>query len=465
MKTLKQELFNFVYCPPLGWIKINIIIYRFQYDDVGMINITDTCPADIGPLGKTKFRVRGIFEYVKYWVKLGQLGPWWNKMAQLGAMAKFSNGTIWKSEFNITTSDAKLTTETTPYSNCTKGWHTLPSGKVICYIEALMNNDERKEYCGQMDAYEVEITSREDAQAFMYSMFKIAKLDQSSFAIGAKAKLVEDKYIWVWEHNGHEVLWNELDFFSGISPNSNDVAPAERQSLYMDIVNAPASDDQYLDTSPRFALNVKTGPSTNATHFICMKDGEGSVGNALKVFVTSLDADIHVNDVAGLLYNLKTPHRRQFPFELELTPDPNMRICKMMLSHVGRNFPCLKDPIFQYDSQIDTSFGLPAKVNLGMVANWGKFLYFIFITLHVHCTGSGPMDFDTILDSDSIQISVFVDVKSPGQDRNMNISHYITTSNQSEVVIISGASPNLMFHDTMVTTYIIFNIQIIFTML
>ena len=59
-----------------------------------------------------------------------------------------------------------------------------------------------------------------------------------------------------------------------------------------------------------------------------------------------------------------------------------MNIYRIRLAHVGKNFPCLKDPTYGYKSQQNSSainyysrdrtWGKGAKIDFDMISNWGK---------------------------------------------------------------------------------------------
>ena len=135
---------------------------------------------------------------------------------------------------------------------------------------------------------------------------------------------------------------------------------------------------------PYFDLHARAAPSSDATYFGCMKDGEGASATApsLSVWQEPIASSMMLQDTAEMVYTLKVPHRTQFPFSLLLAPSNKLEVCKIQVTHIGRNFPCLMDPTNTMRDKQNTSSiwyqkfsrsrGADAKISFDMVSNWGK---------------------------------------------------------------------------------------------
>lgn len=358
-----------------------------RFDDIGTYNVSQTCPTQLHKSGKNRFRARAIFEALP-----GQ-GTFFNGRPSvattLKAAAEFTNGSTWTADFDVSVYPTKLTTESSAFEDkngwlvCKNGWKVLPSGKSICYVESSKDLSARREQCEKAGAYLMELQTRDDYQAFLYFMFEIAKTATSSFALGAKAKQVGAETIWVWENSGDKVDVCAEGCFIKTSSDEVDVDAKSGNSLYMDIVNAPSSTTIYLQSLPYFDLHVRSASETDATYYICMKDGEGSSATAATLTARPVNpVSLNHLQIYKIDYTLKTGHRTQFPFSLTITPNNYMRVCRLKLSHVGKNFPCLKDPTYGYkgdqnSSEISYSLpsrksGMDASVRFDMVSNWGR---------------------------------------------------------------------------------------------
>ena len=70
-------------------------------------------------------------------------------------------------------------------------WFPLPSGKLICHQNALMQHEDAKNWCNMAGGYLAEITHRDDAQAILHAIWKATKdthKTSSRFRIGAIPK-------------------------------------------------------------------------------------------------------------------------------------------------------------------------------------------------------------------------------------------------------------------------------------
>ena len=102
----------------------------------------------------------------------------------------------------------------------------------------------------------------------------------------------------------------------------------------------------------------------------------------------------------------------------------DMKVCKLKLTHIGSNYPCLRDPATGYMKGQNVSkiryesawkeknkFAL---INFGKVANYGKIFLMnqnqkvVQFCLYYFPSGSGPYLKGHNLDHDTIQIAAFV---------------------------------------------------------
>ena len=388
----------------------------------------NTCPAQLHKKGRNKFRARGLFENIP-----GQTSFFSGSASvatKLKASATFMNGSTWTSDFDVTAYKSKLEVETIAYENinawlaCKDGWMTLPSGRPICYVQSSKDGASRKEMCEQAGAYLMEIRTWDEAQTFLSIMFEFAKESTSAFALGAIAKKVGDNTIWVWDKSGDEIEVCSHGCFIKTSSDSVDITAVEGKSLYFDIANAPSSSDKYMSKLPYFDLHVRAAPETDATYFFCMKDGEGSTSSAATLTVspvTNVNTAINAKayDIGEVDFTLKMAHGTQTPLTLVVKPENQetwARICRIKISHVGRNFPCFADPTYGYrTSQNSTElkyssnkrdWGDIAKFHVDMLSNWGKLS--LYVTVLLFFAGSGEVDYDQNNDADSIRITAIV---------------------------------------------------------
>ena len=362
--------------------------FRFLYPtnrfaDKGEISVANACPTQLHAKGRNSFKARAIFENLNKQSFNG--AP--SLTTDFKATATLTNGTTWTQDYTVTHYPNKLEQETNAFAalntlQCLLGWHTLPSGKVVCIVSSAKEGDARKQVCEDAGAYLMELTRRDDAQSFLYFMFRIASSSTEPVSVGAVVKTVDGKNVWVWERSGDEV--DVCQHGCILKSKIKMPEPAVAQSIYLDLVNSPtSSSEEYMSVHPYFDLHARAAPNTDATYFGCMKDGEGASATApsLSVWQEPITNMMH-QDAVELAFTLKVPHRTQFPFKLELAPSDNLRVCLMKVTHIGRNFPCLKDPTNTMKSSQNTSriiyefpsrpSGKKAEVNFDMVSNWGK---------------------------------------------------------------------------------------------
>ena len=369
----------------------------FRFEDTTEFSVTNIWPAQLSAKGKNNFRARAIFENLPAWFANESTD------VKLSSSITFLNGSTWSYDYNVNIYKAKkLATDSDAYKYkeswlvCKDGWKKLPSGKVICYVESSKDHTARKEYCEKAGAYLMEIRTRDEAQSLLYFMFTIAKTSTSSFALGAIAKTVGNQTVWVWEQSGEEVDGCAHGCLLKTSSEDVDVTPTAGMTLYMDPTNNPSSTSQYMDTLPYFDLYIRSAADTDATYFICMKDGENSAANAATFSISpksSTDAALSLKsfDIMEIDYTLKTAHRTQFPFSLEVSPGSSLKICKLKLKHVGKNFPCVTDPTYGFTKALsfstlqnstaleyyykDRQLGAKATLQFLMLSNWGRLDY------------------------------------------------------------------------------------------
>ena len=232
-------------------------------------------------------------------------------------------------------------------------WYPLPSGKMICHVGDFKLKAAAQTACQEAGGYLAEFQSRDDMQTLNYVMWsgrKASTKSASKFRVGAVAENMQ----WRWEQSGDMV-----DIGPGriIKPQDEDedLSAYDGQHLYLKLVgfNSAVS---YLNGLPYFDLYLDIGADAEE-EFICMKDGLGSAANFYQ-FNVALNDDNY--DSYGLLKKFKPGEiirdkmRVKIPSGISLRDvkfqgiaydDDMIRICKVFLSHVGRNFPCLRNPL------------------------------------------------------------------------------------------------------------------------
>ena len=118
---------------------------------------------------------------------------------------------------------------------------------------------------------------------------------------------------------------------------------------------------------------------------------------------------LQAEEVMEIHHDIKLPHGTQTPYKMinkpDSTPDwlricrleynsydfvscqnwklcKSMNICRIRLAHVGKNYPCVKDPTYGYKSSQNSStikynsrnrtWGISAFIDFDMISNWGK---------------------------------------------------------------------------------------------
>ena len=194
----------------------------------------------------------------------------------LTASVNFSNGSTWSTNFNFDALE-NLNNEDIFYADswlsCVGDkWHNLPSGRSICLINSISNNEDRRTVCRNAGGYLAEITNRDDAQALLYLMYQMNKNGEKStsiFAIGGKA--VDGQ--WIWMNSGKEV---EIGAGKLLKPTSEevDLYPYTDHYLYLSLFNPPSSSGQdFMSSPPYFDLFVTPGLDSEE-EFLCMRNGE-----------------------------------------------------------------------------------------------------------------------------------------------------------------------------------------------
>lgn len=345
--------------------------------------MTDTCPTAFDQEGRNTFKARAIIENLPSRFPV----PYTTSTSTVSSSAKLTNGTNWTQDFSMTSHTVKLETETTAFAvlnslECLTGWHSLPSGKMVCIVASSKDYTSRKAWCRDAGAYLMELTNLQDAQSFLYMMYTVALTSTESVALGAKAGT---NNTWVWEHSGEEVEVCTHGCILKTSSNLVDIAAVSGRALYLDFTNPPASSSMaYMSVLPYFELYTRTGAESDSTYFGCMKDGESSTATASVLTVSQDDGadQFYHQDISEVVYTLKTPHRTQFPFKLELAPQGGLRVCKIQVTHIGNNFPCLfnRDKFQSKENTSDIWYqsenrlgGYRAWAKFDMVSNWGRF--------------------------------------------------------------------------------------------
>ena len=330
---------------------------------------------------KHSFAARAILELLP-----GQTFPS-GLTSNLFGFATFPNNTSWNSSNSLYLYPERLQQETNAFSvqgtivHCLGGWQPLPSGKTFCYVEKSRERSSREETCKLGGGYILELLTREDMQTFVYLMHTIAKISTASIAIGAEAEVVGSTLTWVWQQSGREVSICQAGCLLQTSADVS-TSPALNSSLYLDLIMAPNPDDVFMADPPYFALQARAASSSEAAYFVCMKEGENSGATAPTLTINTDKETLAPFEVAKINFRLKTAHQTQFPFKLELQPSSHIRICKLAVTHIGANLPCLQNPGGQPQNGQNTSrmfytshkkeAGFSASIEFDMISNWGE---------------------------------------------------------------------------------------------
>ena len=343
-----------------------------EIDDRGEVRAT---------CARENFSARAIFELVS-----GGEYPS-GASSRLVAAASFPNGTSWTASHDLNLYSQKYQQETEAFSAqrtityCLGGWKPLPSGKSFCYVEYSRDKSSREEMCQLGGGYLLELLTREDLQTFVYLMHSIAKTSTSSVAIGAEVRSEGSTTKWVWQHSGKDVSLCTAGCLLQTSSESS-VVPTFDQSLYLDLIRAPTEEDVYMSKHPYFALQARASSSSDPSYFVCMKDGENSAATATTLTVSTTEDELTPLAVTKISFTLKTAHHTQFPFKLEVLPSKYLRVCKLSVTHIGSNLPCLRNPAGQPKTSQNSSRliysspkkkpGFSASIEFDMLANWGR---------------------------------------------------------------------------------------------
>ena len=274
---------------------LNVHFYRFE--DVATIKVPQTCPSQLKEKGENKFRARAFFENYfgqdHFFDKLGAGNLHLPKIiaeilstyisddtpTKLTATASFSNGSTWAAEFNFKAfkSETFYFHDRNGWLSCANNeWYSLPSGHVVCLVKEITKHESRKETCEKAGGFLAEITTRDDAQALMYIIYKLNKAGHKStgaFSVGAKAHNGR----WVWEKSGKDV---ELGIGQLLKPASTDVDlfPYPDTFLYLSLYNPPSSSgNSFMSDLPYFDLFAQPGGDAEE-EYLCMKKGGQGLG-------------------------------------------------------------------------------------------------------------------------------------------------------------------------------------------
>jgi len=155
------------------------------------------------------------------------------------------------------------------------GWHTLPSGNVVCYVMQALPSQDRKSFCNLLGGYLLELETAEDYSALVYYVWKLityfGKSNLTSIATGAITEPLLN-------NSGLVLLWREskglVDYsVQGMIRPAGSVTPTLQsgQTLFLKPFNY-ASNSTF---SPNFTLQGIL--SNGSSEFICMKPGTYNV--------------------------------------------------------------------------------------------------------------------------------------------------------------------------------------------
>jgi len=157
------------------------------------------------------------------------------------------------------------------WANCIGGWHTLPSGNIICYVGQALPLQNRTDFCNLLGGYVLELQTMEDYQALVYYMWKLisnfGKSNSTLVAVGAATESLQND-------TGNTLLWqysrNIVDYslYGIIRPIQNGTQNFQQdQILYLQPVNYENN------FNPNFKL-LGLLSNDSFSEFICMKPGK-----------------------------------------------------------------------------------------------------------------------------------------------------------------------------------------------
>ena len=321
------------------------------YNDIGTITVPRTCPSQLNETGHHTFRARAFFE--NYPQSSGYFSVAYPSplTTNLVASASFSNGSDWSSNFNVQLSPSAWDTarDHDSWMSCMDGeWFPLPSGKMVCHMGDFSKHEVARNVCRNAGGYLAELTNRDDMQTLNYIMWSGRKASVKSanrFRIGAVASSGQ----WRWEETGETVDMGPGRILKH-SDDTADLTAYDNTFAYLKLVGFSSS-YSYLNSLPYFDLYLEVGADTE-DEFLCMKDGLGSASDQYQFTVAPTEFEIYKpGEIIKNKFRLKIPHGTSRPqvkfqaFAYKMLDDVHIRMCKVFISHVGRNYPCVKNPM------------------------------------------------------------------------------------------------------------------------
>eukprot|EP00090_Calanus_glacialis_P002056 TRINITY_DN11545_c0_g1_i1.p1 TRINITY_DN11545_c0_g1~~TRINITY_DN11545_c0_g1_i1.p1 ORF type:complete len:1257 (-),score=209.03 TRINITY_DN11545_c0_g1_i1:263-3970(-) len=277
-----------------------------------------------------------------------------------------------------------------------------------------------------------EITTRDDAQTLLYIIYKLNKASKKSTGIFSLGAIAKDGR-WVWENSGKEV---EVGVGHLLKPASEDVDlfPYPDTFLYLSLYNPPSSSGQdFMKAIPYFDLFVQPGGDAEE-EFMCMKKGDGSAATAASVYMEPLESDLltmKLFDITMVKFNIKIPHGSGSIFKMKFIPSSGLKVCKVKVTHIGSNYPCMADPAKGYRTKGTNSTFLTYE------STWKEVGKTVLITSqNLRNYGSGPYLKGYTLDPDTVQVAAFVmgGDTAGGSSQNLKTSRYISSHESNNEV-------------------------------
>ena len=154
-------------------------------------------------------------------------------------------------------------------------------------------------------------------------------------------------------------------------------------------------------------VTASTTIDTNVLSGIELKSGM----TASDIFISNFNLPpLYVTGPGHILHDrfvLKVEPKTRASYSVVITPDTDARVCRIIITHIGKNIPCANtftEYIDEYSSlgidYGDKSYGTVATAKLGVLSNWGD----------------TSLTKDLYSDGDTVEILVFAQHNNPAKD-------------------------------------------------
>jgi len=162
-----------------------------------------------------------------------------------------------------------MVTDIYSWANCTGGWHTLPSGNIICYVMKALPSQNRTQFCNYLGGSLLELQTMEDYSALLYYFWKLityqGKSNLTLTGTGAATVQINNTVnILLWQDSIKLVDFSPSGMIKPIGNATPSLLP--NQFLFLQPINYTSS------FSPNFTLRGFISNDVSS-EFICMKPG------------------------------------------------------------------------------------------------------------------------------------------------------------------------------------------------